>query len=193
VVGGGRPDTYELTVVAGDRPGLLARIAGALTLAGLNILSATAFTTEDGVAVDVFVVETAFHGGADEERWRRFRSDLRRSLEGRISLDHGVREKRRYYPGPAVDVPIEVEVRNDVSDFSTVVEVSAADRIGLLFDLTRAFEDLRLDVHVARVATYGPRVVDAFYLRDLEGQKVEDRDRIRAIEAGVASRVQTSE
>jgi len=186
---GDRPGTYEVTVVARDRPGLLAKVAGTLALAGLNILSARAFTTEDGVAIDLFTVEPAFQGDVDEERWRRMRTTLRKSLEGRISLEYRVREKRRHYPGPRTDIPVEVTVDNDASDFATVVEVSAPDRIGLLFDLARTFHELELDVHLAKVATYGARVVDAFYVRDLYGGKVEDREHVAEIERAVVARL----
>jgi [protein-PII] uridylyltransferase len=189
VVPGSRPGTHEVTVVAADRPGLLARIAGALALSGLNILSAQAFTTEDGVAVDLFAVEPAFRGEVDADRWRAVRTDLRRALEGRISLEHRVREKRRHYPSTSEGIPVEITVRNDVSDFSTVVEVSTGDRIGLLYDLARAFEELDLDVHLAKVATYGPRVVDAFYVRDLEGRKVEDVERLAELERAIRTRL----
>jgi [protein-PII] uridylyltransferase len=186
---GDRPGTYEVTVVARDRPGLLAKVAGTLALAGLNILSARAFTTEDGVAIDLFTVEPAFQGDVDEERWRRMRTTLRKSLEGRISLEYRVREKRRHYRGPRTDIPVEVTVDNDASDFATVVEVSAPDRIGLLFDLARTFHELELDVHLAKVATYGARVVDAFYVRDLYGGKVEDREHVAEIERAVVARL----
>ena len=88
--------------MAADRPGLLSLIAGALTLARLSILSAQVFTTEDGVAVDLFEVEGAFETEVREERWREFRTTLRRAVEGRVSLDHRVREKRRHYPAPRI-------------------------------------------------------------------------------------------
>lgn len=181
--------TYDLTVVAADRPGLLAKIAGALALHGLNILSARAFTTEDGLAVDLFAVEPVFEVEVDEDRWRRFRTDLRKALEGRVSLDYRVREKRRHYPRPEAIVPISVSVDNDASDFFTVVEVHAPDFIGLLYDVTQVFHELALDVHVAKVVTYGGRVVDAFYVRDLFGVKVEDPDHLREIERAVLARL----
>jgi [protein-PII] uridylyltransferase len=186
---GERSGTYDLTVVASDRPGLLAKIAGALALNGLNILSAQAFTTEDGVALDLFVVDPVFEDEIDEDRWRRFRTDLRKAIEGRISLEYRVREKRRLYPQPTAVAPTSVTIDNEVSDFFTVVDVSAPDRIGLLFDLARAFHELELDVHVAKVATLGSRVVDAFYVRDLFGEKVEDPGHIREIERAVLARL----
>jgi [protein-PII] uridylyltransferase len=63
-----------------------------------------------------------------------------------------------------------VRFDHDASDFHTVIEVGAPDRPGLLFDLARALSTLELDVHLARVATYGHRVVDVFYVTDLEGK-----------------------
>ena len=190
---GARAGTWELTIVAADRPGLLARMAGSVALAGLSILSAQAFTTEDGVALDLFVVEPAFHGEIDEERWRVVRHSLRKALEGRLSLEYRVREKRRHYPKPTGDVPSEVRVLNDASDVATVVEVEAADRLGLLFDLARTFEELHLDVSLAKVATYGPKVIDAFYVRDLYGQKVEDAEHAEEVRRAILSRLREGE
>ena len=66
-----------------------------------------------------------------------------------------------------------VSIDDAGSDFFTVVEVHAADRLGLLFDLAGAFAAEGLDVHLAKVATYGPRVVDVFYVTDADGAKLE--------------------
>ncbi|HEX5936544.1 MAG TPA: ACT domain-containing protein [Actinomycetota bacterium] len=171
---GARAGASELLVVARDRPGLLSWIAGALSLAGLSILSAQVFTTTDGVAVDVFAVEGAWEDEIPERRWREFRGMLRRAVEGTISLEYRVNEKRRWYPAPSVTVPVTVAIDNGASDFATVIEVGAADRLGLLYDITRVFADLGLDVHLAKVATYEGRVVDSFYVRDALGRKLAD-------------------
>jgi [protein-PII] uridylyltransferase len=186
---GERPGTYALTVVAADRPGLLSWIAGALSLAGLSILTAQVFTTKDDVAVDLFEVEGVFESQVTEERWREFRSTLRHVLEGRVSLHHRVRQKRAHYRAPRTDVPTDVTVHNDVSDVFSIIEVGCADRIGLLFDATATLAELGLDVHLAKVATYGGRVVDVFYVRDELGRKVDEPDRIETIERTMASRL----
>jgi [protein-PII] uridylyltransferase len=188
-VPGSRLGTHELTVVVRDRPGLLSMIAGALSLANLSILSAQVFTTEDAVAVDLFEVEGAFEAEIAEQRWRAFRSTLRRAIDGRLALERGVREKRAHYPAPRREVPVRVEVDNDASDFFTVIEVGAADRIGLLFDITSAFAASKVDVHLAKVATYGERVVDAFYVRDALGRKLEDPDQVAELERALVARL----
>jgi [protein-PII] uridylyltransferase len=184
-----RPGTYELLVVAQDRPGLLSWIAGSLALAGLSIHTAQVFTTEDGVAVDVFEVEGVWEHEVGERRWREFRTTLRRAIEGSLSLEHLVEEKRRWYPPPAADVPVTVAVQNDASDFATVIEVGAPDRLGLLYDLTRTLADEGVDVHLAKVATYDGRVIDAFYVRDGLGRKLEDTATAARLDAALRSRL----
>ena len=186
---GPEPGTYELLVVAADRPGLLSYIAGAVALTGLSILSAKVFTTEDRVAVDLFEVEGSFEAEVTQARWRELRTVLRGAVEGRISLDHRVAEKRARYPSPRPGAPVTVEIDNDASDYSTVVEVGGPDRIGLLYDITSALAELTLDVHLAKVATYEGRVIDAFYVRDSLGRKVTDPKQVHEIASTVRTRL----
>jgi [protein-PII] uridylyltransferase len=186
---GSRPGTYELLVVAPDRPGLLSWIAGSVALAGLSILTAEAFTTDDGVAVDLFEVEGALDDIVDEGRWRMLRSVLGDAIEGRISLERRVAERRARYPAPRVASPVTVTIDVEVSDFSTVVDVGAPDSIGLLYDITSALAELTLDVHLAKVATYAGRVIDVFYVRDALGRKVTDAAQLAEIEAVIRGRL----
>ncbi len=186
---GPREGTYELLVVAADRPGLLSSIAGAVAVTGLSILTAQAFTTDDGVAVDIFEVEGVFEPEVGEERWRELRSVLRKEIEGRLSLAHRVADKRAQYPAPRSSVPVTVGVDNEASEYSTVIEVGAADRIGLLFDITSVLAELMLDVQLAKVATYAGRVIDVFYVRDALGRKVSDAAQVEEIQAAIRARL----
>lgn len=185
---GARPGTSELTAVAADRPGLLSMIAGSLALAGLSILSAQVFTTGDGVAVDLFEVQGTFEKEIPEERWREVRRTLRRALEGRLALEPGVEAKRRRYPETRRRFPLRVEAHPDASETFTVIEVGCSDRIGLLFDITRTLAEHGIDVHLAKVATYGERVVDAFYVRDALGRKLEP-EQVAELERALAARL----
>ena len=169
---GSLPGTARLAVGSVDRPGLLASIAGALSVAGLSIVTAEVFTTTDGVALDVFEVRSLFEQDATEiprERWSRFDAALRDAVTGALDLRAAVGAMRSHYPNRRARVRASVRVDEEVSRASTVLEVEGPDRPGLLFELCAALADARLDVHSARVATYGARIVDVFYVRETDG------------------------
>jgi [protein-PII] uridylyltransferase len=185
---GRAPSTYSLTVACQDRPGLLASIAGALSLAGLSIVEAQAFTSEE-LALDVFTVRGAFEVDVDEERWSRFRANLRGALAGEIDLAARVREVGRHYRRAPEGIPVTVRFDDEGSDFFTLVEVGGPDRLGLLHDLARTFAVQGLDVHLAKVATYGPRIVDVFYVTDEMGERLADRGMRAALDRALRQAV----
>jgi [protein-PII] uridylyltransferase len=55
------------------------------------------------------------------------------------------------------------------------------DRTGLLHQLTRAIADLNLTIGSAHIGTYGEKAVDVFYVTDLTGHKIENKQRQKAI------------
>ena len=71
---------------------------------------------------------------------------LTAALDGSVDIQARVREWRSHYRPPAADVPVKVTVTEDVSDYFTLFEVQTADRLGLLFDLARAFAEAGVDV-----------------------------------------------
>ncbi len=188
---GEAPGVYELIVVARDRPGLFSKAAGAIALNGINVLGAQIFTRSDGLALEAFRVEGTHEREIEPDRWQRLESNLERALAGRISLDVRLAERRDAYERPSKGKrePTRVVVDNRVSDFYTVVEVHATDRVGLLYGITRALADMELDIHAAKVATYAEDVVDVFYVRDVDGQKVTDPEHMREIERTVLMRI----
>ena len=78
-------------------------------------------------------------------------------------------------------MPPRVLINNTASRTHTVVEVNGRDRPGLLFELTRALTQLNLQIFSAKISTYGEKVVDVFYVKDLFGHKLEHEQRIKAI------------
>ena len=182
---------YELDIVAPDRPGLFSKVAGGLALNGVNVLAAQIFTRADGAALEVFRVSGAHEDEVDPGRWDRVRADIGAVIAGELSLDERLAQKRELYTRPSKGKrePSRVLVENAVSDFFTVVEVHATDRVGLLYAITDALSDLELDIQSARIATYAEDVVDVFYVRDVVGQKITDPAKIREIERLVLERI----
>jgi len=165
-------DGDRVTVVAPDRPGLLWRWAGVLALHRLQIRSATA-TSVDHMAVTVFDVSPRFGSLPD---WSAVRADLRRMYDDASSLSSALAERDRAYARASTLEPPPPRViwADDASESATVLEVRAHDAVGLLYRLTSALADAGLDVQSARMSTLGAEVVDAFYVVDAAGRKVED-------------------
>jgi [protein-PII] uridylyltransferase len=80
-----------------------------------------------------------------------------------------------------------VLVDNKSSASHTVVEVNGRDRPGLLFELTRALTGLNLQVSSAKISTYGEKVVDVFYVKNLFGHKIEHPSKLAEIRKTSAS------
>jgi [protein-PII] uridylyltransferase len=175
-------DHVVVTVVADDRPGLLATLAGALAVCGLDVIEASLFGTTDGQALDVFRTVDPFGRVADDDG-ARVTHTIERALAGELDLAARVDERRRAYSGireeDAADVRVDVDA--DESETDTVVEVHADDDVGLLYRLACVFSELALDVRIAKVATLGRRVVDVFYVRDANGSKIDDPDTIEVL------------
>ena len=164
--------TATVTVVAGDRRGLMAACAGVLAAHGLGVLDARLFTRADGVALDWFVVRAS-----DLANWDRVCAELRQAAAGKLDVAAAVakREQRRDQQPPPLAAPIPVEVAIEPSQPGashprapradrTRIEVRAPDAPGVLYRLARALTDAGLDVLGARVDTLGPQVHDVFYV-----------------------------
>ena len=174
----------ELTIYAADHPGLFSRIAGAMSLSGASIVDARIFTTNDGMALDVFLIQDVEGGPYDRpDRLARLSRNIERALSGDILLRNALRERRSQLPARAIVFTVEplVIIDNDASSTNTVIELNGRDRPGLLYDLTRAFYDLSLSINQARIATYGERVVDVFYAKDLFGLKITNDNKLKSI------------
>ena len=182
-----RVEGSELVVVAPDRPGLFCQLAGVLSLHGLDVLTADAWSTDDGMAVDVFSVQRALDGEPD---WPRFQHDLARALEGGLALEPRLAERAQTYasrrrPRSRKPAVAGVTVDNDASADASVVEVRGPDALGVLYRIARALLEMQLDIRHAKVVTLGHEVVDSFYVVDRHGQKLTDPERIRELERGV--------
>jgi [protein-PII] uridylyltransferase len=75
-----------------------------------------------------------------------------------------------------------VLIDNQASNRFTVIEVNALDRPALLNNLALALFESKVTLHSAHIATYGERAVDTFYVTDLFGGKIENKNKLKALE-----------
>jgi [protein-PII] uridylyltransferase len=177
-------DMTRLAVYTADHPGLFARVVGALRVAGASVVDAKIHTSLDGMAIDNFTVQ-ALDGSAFDSRRSldRLEETILGALNGTIKSKQEL-DKKPVFAAKEDAFTIEpvVLIDNKASNQSTVIEVNAKDRPGLLYDLAYTLYHLKLSLFSAHVATYGERAVDVFYVKDLTGQKVSNKVRLHNIE-----------
>lgn len=185
--------TRTVTICAKDRPGLISRIAGVLTLNNINILDVRIFTWRNNVALDIFEVQAPPDLLFEDERWERAARHLKAALNDELDLGAELAQKAENYRSIkklTKDRPQQVVVDNDSSSFFTIIEVIAWDRPGLLYRISDALFRCRLDIWVAKIATRVDQVVDVFYVRDFDGEKVDRSEEVGGIRETVMAVLQ---
>ena len=183
VTDGGNGAT-RVTVFAPDRPGLFYRVCAGLAAAGASIIDARIHTTRDGMAIDNLLVH--------DRRGRPYADRrLRTRLAEAVSASLVKPAETVAPPSRAIEtfrIAPSVVVAENASQRTTVVEVMASDRPGLLAGLARAIHDQDLLIHSAHIATYGQRAVDVFYLTRADHSKLVADD-IAALRAALLAAV----
>jgi [protein-PII] uridylyltransferase len=117
---------------------------------------------------------------------------LKEALSGRLDLRAALRSKLSGYrvkKTPPSTRPNRIVVDNHSSSFFTIIEVFTHDYPGLLYNITDAIYRCRLDIWVAKISTKIDQVVDVFYVRDFDGQKVDTPEQVTAIKAAIDDRL----
>ena len=181
-------EATEMTLYTPDYIGLFAALAGAMANSGVNIVDARVFTTSDGMAIDTIWIQAA-DGSAirDEDRLERLEQTVVRALSD-DDTGAGRTDEAAFAtaPQPARSAPIalapHVLVDNGASRGYTVIEVSARDRPGLLYDITRTLSACGVSINSAHISTVGSRAVDVFYVKDRFGLKLSHDAQIAQVQ-----------
>ncbi len=177
----------EVSVYTLDHHGLFARLAGALAISGADIVDAKIFTLKNGMALDTFWVQAGTGEPiARTDRLERMERRIRDVLAGRVDPRAELRKPSAIQSRTQVfTVAPRVLIDNKASATHSVVEVNGRDRRGLLFDLTDALAGCNLQIASAKISTYGERVVDVFYVKDLFGMKVTHEGQLSKVRAAL--------
>jgi [protein-PII] uridylyltransferase len=181
-------DARTVTICAQDRPGLISKIAGVFTLNNIDILDVQVFTWRNNIALDIFKIKPPPDQLFEDEKWKRTQTKLKSALTGDLDLAVALKKKfsslRRRKPSVSRKQH-RIRVDNKSSSFFTIIEVFTYDFPGLLFSVTDALFNCKLDIWVAKIATKADQVVDVFYVRDLNGQKVDHKEQVNVIKETV--------
>ena len=189
--------TYRLITHENSAAGCFHRMVGVLTAKRLEILSANISTSLDGYVVDRYrVIDRDYHGPIPDSRIEDVIQAIQSALQGETEVQPLFKRNTRFElqdPTDFSELPTRVSIDNNTSPRSTIIDVFAHDRPGLLYTATRTIFQLGLSVILAKIATHLDQVVDVFYVTDANGEKIEDGDRLRHIREHLFETIQEFE
>jgi [protein-PII] uridylyltransferase len=171
-------------VVTWDRAGLFYKLAGALTLAGLSIVSSKALSRSDHITIDTFYVSEPGGGVVEDPKaLPSFQQHLEDALIRGKNLLPDISALAEQFKQPSyvrtnvtlpTPIPVRVDVYHEMSLKRTIIEVEANDELGLLYKLSRTISKHGYDITFARISTEKRVAVDTFYIEPSQPDQDED-------------------
>ncbi len=185
-------NTTIVNVVTWDRSGLFYKQAGALTLAGVNIVSTKAVSRKDHISINTFYILDPEGGVVSDESFEEIFE--RRLIEAlidnkdhmpeisRLEAEQLAITRKDMLPAP---FPPTVDVYHELSLKQTIVEVQASDCIGLLYQISRRITEEHFDISFARIATERGVAMDTFYIKNEDPKKETDTATLLELRKGL--------
>jgi [protein-PII] uridylyltransferase len=153
----------QVLVYAPDQSDLFARICGYFDASGFSILDARIHTTHNGHALDTFQVVAPTLSDHYRELTAMVENNLAQTIDqrGPLPTPNKGRLSRRVKSFP---VTPRVDLRPDEKAQRWLLSVSASDRAGLLYCISRVLAKNGISVQLAKITTLGERVEDTFLI-----------------------------
>jgi [protein-PII] uridylyltransferase len=179
----------EFLIYTPDRDDLFAIITAGFDRLNLSIMDARIHTLRNGFALDTFVVldhagQPVSDARALLQLQKAMRDQLLRPQPGREIQSAGLQRQLKHFP-------IETRVAFGPSPKGqlTITEVTAQDRPGLLYQVALALKHCRVNLVAAKVATYGERAEDIFFVNNRDRQPLTDKTQLACLEAEIVRRL----
>ena len=159
----------QVVVYTPDQPDLFARICGYFDKGGFSILDARIHTANNGYALDTFQIIAPSWSDHYQELISMVESELSRAVTQVTPLPPPSRGRvsRRVKSFP---IAPRVTLRPDEKGQRWLLNISASDRVGLLYSVARVLARHNINLQLAKVATLGERVDDTFLIEGAELQ-----------------------
>jgi [protein-PII] uridylyltransferase len=159
----------QVLVYTADRADLFARICGYFDQGGFSILDARVHTANNGYALDTFQVIASALPEHYQELTSMVESELGRAIAqtGPLPPPSRGRVSRRVKSFP---IAPRVTLRPDEKAQRWLLNISASDRVGLLYCVARVLAKHKINLQLAKVNTLGERVDDTFLIQGAELQ-----------------------
>ncbi len=164
----------QVLVYTPDQEDLFARICGYFDRSGFSIQDARVHTSQNGYALDTFQVITTHLAEHYRELISMIENDLTHVLAdaGPLPVPSRGRVSRRVKSFP---IQPRVSLKPDEKGQRWLLNISASDRVGLLYCVARVLARHKIDINLAKVNTLGERVEDTFLIQGAALQHNRDQ------------------
>lgn len=168
-------DFTQVTIITRDEKGLLSKICGSISISDCNIHDASIFTRKDGIIIDTFkITDFITHKPLTEEHFEILAENITRVLLQNYDLDKAFNEHREKWKRieNQLRVSIDIEIKFEKHPTYSIIDIHTADRIGLLYLITKKLTELDLIIYFAKIGTKLNGAFDSFYVLDSNYQKI---------------------
>ncbi|MGK0298564.1 MAG: [protein-PII] uridylyltransferase [Gammaproteobacteria bacterium] len=166
----------EIFIYLQDKENIFSRSTKTLDQLNLNVLDARIITSTNGYTLDTFIVmEENGEKISGSQRKKDIISMLRKNLSNndkqtKINSRFNSRKLKNF------SIPTQILFSQDEINNRTLLEVTASDRQGFLSAIGAALDKCQTQVHGAKIATYGERIEDIFFITDKYSKQIRDEE-----------------
>ncbi len=184
-----RLKSTEIFIHTYDTHHVFERVVGVLSNINLDILRADIYTTTDQQTLDTFIIQDIDGKPlSDAHDIESIRDALLTALNSKQKPKFNITQRM-----PRVlksfSSPTHIEYIQDFLNHRTIMELTTADRPGLLYTVADLISEVNLQVIHAKIATLGERVEDIFYLTDEKQQAVRDKTLLTQLKSSIIERL----
>ncbi len=164
-----------------DHDNIFSRVSRTLDLLDLNVVDARIMNSNHGYTLDTFsILEKSGITVKGRERKKEIITALKQNL---LSLDKPIRRADRLRSRRLrhFSIPTRINFDIDRKNKRNIMEVSAMDRPGFLSSVGTALEFCGTRLQAAKIATYGERVEDIFFITDRNNQVITDAAKLQCL------------
>ncbi len=166
----------EVFVFAKEKVNTFASIVQVLGAKKLSIHDAKIITTKTGYTVNTFIILDS-RGKALKESYqtaeitKALSEKLKQDDCGDIPLQPARREVKQF------KFPLKVSFIKIKAKSKTMIEIIALDRAGLLGNIAQVFQQLHINIHSAKITTFGEKADDVFTISTNENMALTEEEK----------------
>ena len=175
-------DGTEIFIHTKDNRNLFTIITTSIEQMNLTVMDARIYTSKNNFTLDTFLVLEA--DGSQLENKVRIDELKEKLTQNILQTENSTSAISQHIPRAVkhFKFPTRVNFEDNEIQKQTMMKVVAYDRPGILSEIGTAMHHCDVTLHKAKIATYGEKAEDIFFITDNKGKKVLDKKQLECLE-----------